>query len=194
MSSIKLVDICPVEWDFKRFRCYRYLTVLISHRLTLEGLQQKFRENRIKNVCLSEDPTRWISWQRKGRPIIYLDLERLRTRVAENTINEFDREDVEHQSSIVLRLLKRFGYATYLRKRVDFLPSRIGYDELERRQYHELIERGIHRRMEIYGLAPIANRKMSRKRVNESKNYGVLKRWQDVGIVTKCVDHGGEGK
>jgi hypothetical protein len=176
MVDLELVPICPIEWDLKRFRCYRYLKVWISPELTRDMLEQKMMENRIKNVDLTENPGLWITWERKNRVMLYIDLTYHCISVPKTLLSKFDIEDIEHQASIVLRLLKKFGFARFLRKMVSYLPSRIGVNELERRQYHELIERGIRRRREIYGLAPIANRKMSRKRVNELKILTALKR------------------
>ena len=179
MSEVGLVVINPVEWDLKRFRCFRYLEVWISPGITKDILEQQMIANRIKNVSLTENPGLWITWERKKRVMLYIDLEHQCINVPETLLSKFDREDIEHQASMVLRILKKFRLAGFLRKRVDYLPSKIGYNALERRQYHELIERGIRRRREIYGLAPIANRRMSRKRVNELKNLAALKRSSD---------------
>jgi len=176
MLDQEAVPIYPVEWDLKRFRCFRYLEVRISPELTKDVLEQQMMANHIKNVSLREKPGLWITWERKNRVMLVIDLEHQCIGVPRIFLNKFDREDIEHQASIVLRLLKKFGFAKFLRKRVDYLPSKIGYTELERRQYHELIERGIRRREEIYGHAPIANKRMSRKRVNERKDYSKLKR------------------
>ena len=176
MVDLELVPICPIEWDLKRFRCYRYLEVRISPLLTKDMLEQQMTANHIKNVSLTENSGHWITWERKNRVALYIDLEHQRISVPKTLLAKFDREDIEHQASFVLRILKRFRFAGFLRKMVSYLPSRIGYTGLERRQYHELIERGIRRRREIYGLAPIANRRMSRKRVNERKNLAALKR------------------
>ena len=176
MADLKLVPICPIEWDLKRFRCYRYLEVWISQELAKDMLEQQMMANRIKNVNLRENPGLWITWERKNRVMLYIDLVYQCISVPKALLSKFDREDIEHQASIILRILKKFCLAGFLRKRVDYLPSKVGYTELERRQYHELIERGIRRRREIYGLAPIANRRMSRKRVNELKILTALKR------------------
>lgn len=176
MVDLELVPICPIEWDLKRFRCFRYLEVWISPGITKDMLEQQMMENGIRNVSLTENPGLWITWERKNRVALYIDLEYQCISVPKTLLVKFDREDIEHQASMVLRILKKFRLAGFLRKRVDYLPSKIGYTGLERRQYHELIERGIWRRREIYGLAPIANRRMSRKRVNERKILTALKR------------------
>jgi hypothetical protein len=179
MVDLDLVPICPIEWDLKRFRCFRYLEVWINPGITKDMLQQLMIANRIRNVSLTENSGHWITWERKNRVGLYIDFEYQCISVPKALLVKFDREDIEHQASMVLRILKKFRLAGFLRKRVDYLPSKIGYDELERRQYHELIERGIRRRKEIYDLAPIANRKMSRKRVNELKILTALKRVSD---------------
>jgi hypothetical protein len=178
MDDPELVPIFPIEWDLKRFRCYRYLEVRIDPKLTKDILEQQMMAMKkpIKNVSLTEDPGHWITWERKNRVMLYIDLDHQCVSVPETLLFKFDREDIEHQASLVMRILKKFGFVRFLRKRVDYLPSKIGYNMLERRQYHELIERGIERRNEIYGLAPIANRRMSRKRVNMRKNLAALKR------------------
>lgn len=176
MSEAELVEINPVEWDFKRFRCYRYLEILIDPLLQAFELKGILELNKIRNVDVTEDPYIRIGWQRKNRSLIFIDLVSQCFKVQKIALVLFDREDLEHQASIILRLLKKFNLASFLRKRVDFLPSRIGYNEPERRQYHELIERGIRRRREIYGLAPIANNRMSRERIDERKDYSKLKR------------------
>jgi len=179
MSKIESVSICPVELDFKRFRCYRYLDIGFDELPTKDKLLEKLKEDRIRNVALEEHQDCYIKWQRKDRPPILIDFKKgcIRTEIA--ALRNFDREDIEHQASLVLRLLKKYNFASFLRKRISFLPSLIGYNKNERKQYHELIERGIRRRREIYGYAPIANRKMSRKRVDENKNIGALKRCQN---------------
>lgn len=179
MSEVELIVINPVEWDFKRFRCYRYLEISIDPLLQAFKLNGLLELHKIRNVDVREDPYTRIGWQRKNRPLIFIDLVDECIKVQKTALVQFDREDIEHQASFVLRLLKKFNVASFLRKRVDFLPSRVGYDALERKQYYGLIERGIMRRMEIYGLAPIANRKTSRKRVNEMKNLSALKRFQE---------------
>lgn len=171
--------INPVEWDFKRFRCYRYLGICIDPLLQAFKLNGLLELHKIRNVDVTEDTYARIGWQRKNRPLIFIDLVDECIKVQKTTLVQFDREDIEHQASFVLRLLKKFNVASFLRKRVDFLPSRVGYDVLEREQYYELIERGIRRRMEIYGFAPIANRRMSRRRVNEMKSLSALKRFQE---------------
>jgi hypothetical protein len=179
MVDLELVQICPVEWDLKRFRCYRYLEIQISPGLTRGMLEQQMMAmaKPIKNVSVTEYPGHWITWERKDRVMLYINLEHQCISVPNNLLFKFDREDIEHQASIAMRILKKFNQASFLRKRVDFQPSKIGYNTLERRQYHELIERGIRRRMAIYGFAPIANRRMSRKRVNERKDITALKRF-----------------
>ena len=179
MVDLGLVPICPIEWDLKRFRCYRYLEVWISPGLTRDMVEQQMMAMKkpIKNVSLTEDPGHWITWERKNRVMLYIDLEHQCISVPNTLLFKFDREDIEHQASIAMRILKKFGQAGFLRKRVDFLPSRVGYNALERRQYYNLIERGIQRRRAIYGLAPIANKKMSRKRINERKDLTALKRF-----------------
>lgn len=174
MSEIELVSINPVEWDMKRYRCYRYLK--INETLTMERLVDKMKECKIRNVEVKEEQDHWIRWQRKNRPPVLIDLSEHCVKSELIALDDFDREDIEHQASIVLRLLKKFGFASFLRKRVSFLPSLIGWNDIERRQYHDLIERGTRRRLEIYGYAPIANKKMSRKRVDENKNQAALKR------------------
>jgi hypothetical protein len=176
MSEVGLAVIDPVEWDFKRFRCYRYLELWVDPHMTKDELERFLKRYRIRNVALTENPLHWITWQRRNRPLICIDMEHQCVKVPKASLIEFDIEDIEHQASMVLRILKKFHFAGFLRKRVDYLPSRIGYNEHEREQYHKLIERGIKRRMEIYGYAPIANRKMSRKRVDENKNIAALKR------------------
>src|SRR5271157_569856 len=151
MIDLELVSICPIEWDLKRFRCYRYLEVWISPGLTRDLLEQQMiaMPKPIKSVSLTESPGHWITWERKNRVMLYIDLEHQCISVPNRLLFKFDREDIEHQASIVMRILKRFKQASFLRKRVDFLPSKIGYNTLERRQYHELIERGTRRRIEI---------------------------------------------
>jgi hypothetical protein len=176
MSEIELVSINPVEWDMKRYRCYRYLKIKINETLTMERLVDKMKECKIRNVEVKEEQDHWIRWQRKNRPPVLIDLSEHCVKSELIALDDFDREDIEHQASIVLRLLKKFGFASFLRKRVSFLPSLIGWNDIERRQYHYLIERGTRRRLEIYGYAPIANKKMSRKRVDENKNQAALKR------------------
>jgi hypothetical protein len=147
----------------------------------------KMKEGKIRNVEVEEEQGHLIRWQRKNRPPILIDLGKQCVRTELVALENFDREDIEHQASIVLRLLKKFGFAGFLRKKVSFLPSLIGWNEIERRQYHELIERGIRRRFEIYGRAPIANRKMSRKRVNENKYQTALKR-HEVAVLIPTKD------
>ena len=136
----------------------------------------KMKEGKIRNVEVEEEQGHLIRWQRKNRPPVLIDLREHCVKSELIALDAFDREDIEHQASIVLRLLKKFGFASFLRKRVSFLPSLIGWNDIERRQYHDLIERGTRRRLEIYGYAPIANKKMSRKRVDENKNQAALKR------------------
>jgi hypothetical protein len=188
MSKNGLVTIYPVEWDLKRFRCYRYLDILFDELPTKDKLLEKLKEERIRNVAVEEHQDCYIKWQRKERPPILIDLKKecIRTEIA--ALRNFDREDIEHQASLVLRLLKKYKFASFLRKRVSFLPSLIGYNKNERKQYHELIERGIRRRREIYGYAPITNRKMSRERVNEKKNMTALKRHEVIELQQESQD------
>jgi hypothetical protein len=176
MSDIDLITIKPIEWDFKRFRCFRYLRIKICPDVGKEKIEESLKESKIKNVNIESNPDHWITWHRKDRPLIHIDLLEQCLKTPKTMLEEFDLEDIEHQASIILRILKRFHMATFLRKRVCFLPSTIGYDEEERQQYVELIQRGIKRRLEIYGYAPIANRKTTRKRINEKKNLAALKR------------------
>ncbi len=60
----------------------------------------------IKNVSLTESPGHWITWERKDRVMLYIDLEHQCISVPNTLLFKFDREDIEHQASIVMRNLE----------------------------------------------------------------------------------------
>jgi len=181
LKRIELVEIKPVEWDLKAYRALRYVNVIISKNLTQAEFEEILKRAKVEDSRVVCNPNNYLIYQYRNRPLLYIDLENNKIFTHKSIYGkEFDVEDIEHQASIILRILRSFGKASFKRKFVNFNPKRIGYNEAEREQYYEICRRGIKRRLEIYGFTPLVKGKKSRKKANESKNLSALKRAIEV--------------
>jgi hypothetical protein len=115
------VRVEPVEYDGKRKRIVRYYKKgkrFIDVELTaskfkaiLEGL------NLEKEPSIIENPKGLIIYQYPDKPLIAINLEDGNFYTTTETIKHFGWKLVRHQASILLRILKEYGYANPFLKR-----------------------------------------------------------------------------
>ena len=120
----ELIPITPVEYSKERIvRYYGYELFDLDVDSLLSILSE---------VSLSENPRVWqdgdvIFYQYPRQPVIAIKNGKLFTTSDVGESKNFSIEQIRHQASILLRILHRFGLASYNRKAVQrykFIPRK----------------------------------------------------------------------
>jgi hypothetical protein len=152
MSKPEFVKIKPIEFQLmtskknkkknRHPRIIRYKQISISPNFDQCCVDRVIRETKMEKRAVSEDSIdQLIFYQYEGRPLIGIDLVEHGFYTKRETIDKYGVDKCQQQATIVLKLLKRYGYATF--KRVGFTANteRLGETRAEREETYQMVER-----------------------------------------------------
>ena len=146
-KNLKLIEIEPVEYQYKlpgnrNPRILRYRGLSFSQNITQTILRRIISRTKMKKkASAQQNPDRYIFYEYDRKPQIILDLLNRSIHVTEGTLKKHGMRACQQQASILLRLLKRYGYANFRRISVTANPYRIGRTSEDREITFQALKR-----------------------------------------------------
>jgi len=140
MSKPITVRVLPVEYQrTNRYpRIVVYKNVKLSKHLSQGVFDKLIEQTRMKEKARAVfNPDNYIIYQYGIKPMIILDLEGNQVLTYETVIRHYGLRKVQQQATILLRLLKKYGYARF--KRVVLSSYRMGKNLRENIEVFECI-------------------------------------------------------
>jgi hypothetical protein len=147
--TIRLVEIMPIEYhkarlqlDRKKGKVLRKAPrLLIYWDFTVDpGLSQEKMEKMIHDVHMKkkavvlENPDERIEYKYDREPnIIFLKKYPNKVFTTKAILDEYGEGKCQQQASIVMRMLRKYGYATFKQTSATFDPKRVGRTPEERK-------------------------------------------------------------
>lgn len=138
--SSEIVKIYPVEYDlhgkpYPRIVVYR--NIKVRNDLTQQHME-KIKKLQLKREARTlSNPEHYLFYQYGEEPLIIIDLHTSEFLTTKPVIEYYGLMKVQHQASILLRLLKKCGYAKF--KRIVISTYRLGDKEEAKRIFREYI-------------------------------------------------------
>jgi hypothetical protein len=138
-------EILPCEFQFKRGkhrspRLVVYWDYKISPTLSQERLNYIVKKLKTeKRISIQNNPDRFLYWQYLGKPKPQIIIDRLTGKlyVSEGTLKKFGKKRCMQQASLLLRILRTYKLANFVRRSVTFNPIRVGRTKEQRQQCFE---------------------------------------------------------
>ena len=152
MNTIDVVEVLPVEFNYKKDYIRIYRKIKISPNLTQEKFNQIISKENLKEYpSIIGNPNCKIYYQYPNKPMIILDLQNNKILTNLDVWNTYQHHLIMHQASIILRILRKHHLANFKRALVTISTDRLGETKKERELTHKLIEESIQRKYERYG-------------------------------------------
>jgi len=136
------VKVLPIEYQktAKYPRIVVYRNIKLSKHLTQGIFDRLIEETRMKEKARAVfNPDNYVIYQYGMKPMLILDLEANEVLTYETVIQHYGLRKVQQQATILLRLLKKYGYAKF--KRVVVSSYRMGNNLKENLEVFEAYQR-----------------------------------------------------
>lgn len=114
-----IVKIIPVEYRIraKYPNITIYQNIKIKKDLNMKELEEKLNKIKMKGKPRTlMNPGHYLIYQYDDKPLIIVDLDTTEFLTTKYVIDYYGKMRVQQQASILLRLLKKMGYASYKRR------------------------------------------------------------------------------
>ena len=146
MEQFRWAEIEPIEYQIRKEkgrnpRIIRYRNLSFSLHLTQEIMNRIIKATKMKkNAVALNSGDQFVIYQYEGKPPVILDLLNQRVSTTKKALRQFGMRVCQQQASIVMRLLKKHGYAKFRRISVTVNTYRIGKNREDRKLTYKAIE------------------------------------------------------